>query len=78
MYLQQVRDQTSELTIEFPIITKDGDIKWVEQHSVILYSDQKNPIGYQCVVKDITEKRAQEEKIKESEFRFRTTLEKNW
>ena len=76
VYLQQVRDQTSELTIEFPIITKDGDIKWVEQHSVILYSDQKNPIGYQCVVKDITEKRAQEEKIKESEFRFRTTLEK--
>ncbi len=76
VYLQQVRDQAAELTIEFPIITKDGDIKWVEQHSVILYSDQKNPIGYQCVVKDITEKRKQEEKIKESEFRFRTALEK--
>ncbi|WP_276503958.1 PAS domain S-box protein [Terrimonas pollutisoli] len=76
VYLQQVRDQSADLTVEFPILTKDGDIKWVEQHSVVLYSDQKNPIGYQCVVKDITEKRKQDEKIKESEFRFRTTLEK--
>jgi PAS domain S-box-containing protein len=74
VYLQQARDRTPELTIEFPIVTREGDIKWVEQHSVILYDEHQRPHGYQCVVKDISERREQQEKLKASETRFRAAL----
>ncbi|HEX7847100.1 MAG TPA: PAS domain S-box protein [Chitinophagaceae bacterium] len=61
VYVQQARDKSPELTIEFPILTKDASIKWVEQHSVIIYNEYHEPNGYHCVVKDITQRKKLED-----------------
>jgi PAS domain S-box-containing protein len=66
-YKDQVRKLWEETTIEFPIATKTGQTKWVEQHAVLIFDEHKSPIGYQCMVKDITEKRNQDEKLREPE-----------
>ncbi len=74
IYVQQLRDKVSELTIEFPILDKEASIKWVEQHSVIIYNEYKQPTGYHCVVKDITERKKQEGPL-ETHFGGQTTKE---
>lgn len=74
IYVQQIRDESADLTIEFPIQTKTGQVKWVEQHSVILHDEQNNPIGYQCLVKDITQKREQEQQVREYDLKVRAML----
>jgi PAS domain S-box-containing protein len=73
-YVQQLQTLQPETTIEFPIITRKGDLKWVEQHAVLLYNELSQPAGYQCVVKDITGKKQAEERLKESEELIRTVL----
>ncbi|RYZ49188.1 MAG: PAS domain S-box protein [Sphingobacteriales bacterium] len=66
-YKDQVRKLWEETTIEFPIATKNGQTKWVEQHAVLIFDELKSPIGYQCIVRDITEKRNQEDKSRNTE-----------
>lgn len=66
-YMNQVSTGQRESTIEFPIITRDGNLKWVEQHAVLLVNEFLEPTGYQCVVRDITERKQAEQRIKASE-----------
>ncbi|MCW3087225.1 MAG: hypothetical protein JWQ78_611, partial [Sediminibacterium sp.] len=68
-------------TLEFPTRTKSGDIKWVEQFSQLLY-DGDEIIGFQCMVKDITEKKKIESELnvselkrKENEYRLTAILD---
>jgi PAS domain S-box-containing protein len=74
-YRQQVTERQTESDLEFPIITKTGRRKWVEQHAVLLYNDGGQPYGFQCVVKDINAKKEAEEKLKKSEELARTVLD---
>ena len=74
-YRQQVTNRQTESDLEFPIITKTGRRKWVEQHAVLLYSEEGQPYGFQCVVKDINAKKEAEEKLKKSEELARTVLD---
>jgi PAS domain S-box-containing protein len=64
-YATQLRQLWKETTIEFPITTRNGQQKWVEQHGMILYDEHHSPIGYRCTVKDITERRQQDESSQE-------------
>jgi PAS domain S-box-containing protein len=66
-YVDQVRKLWEETTIEFPISTKSGQTKWVEQHAVLIFDEHKSPIGYQCIVRDITERRNHEGKLRRIE-----------
>jgi PAS domain S-box-containing protein len=61
-YMQQVRSGKPETSLIFPIITRHGEKKWVEQ-SVVLETDQSGPIGFQCIVKDISEQRRMQEEL---------------
>lgn len=65
-YIEQYKTQTRETTLEFPIITKDGKRKWVEQ-SCILIIDKEMGTGLQCIVKDITERKEIEEELQRAE-----------
>ncbi|MDE3235416.1 MAG: PAS domain S-box protein [Bacteroidota bacterium] len=55
-YIQQVKLDLADSLQEFEIITKDGKRKWVEQTAVLIKEEGK-AIGFQCVVKDITDKK---------------------
>jgi PAS domain S-box-containing protein len=66
LYQQQFEKQIPETTQEFEIVDRTGNRKWVEQHATLLLKDEK-PIGLQCIVKDISEKKEAEAKLQESQ-----------
>jgi PAS domain-containing protein len=70
-----------EWDIEFPLKVKWGDIIWVEQSSTVLFEDGQ-PIGFQSILKDITDKRRIETELKkidkereETQFRLQSILD---
>lgn len=56
-YLQQIRLSFPESELEFLIRKKDGTLKWVEQSAALLYDEDNNVTGFQCIVKDIDEQK---------------------
>lgn len=66
-YRQQYLSKVHETTLKFPIVHKNGETKWVEQDTILL---QKNDtlIGYQSVVKDITERTLMNQRLQEMEL----------
>jgi PAS domain S-box-containing protein len=75
----QTRNDNSDIT--FPLKVKCGKTIWVEQSSVILL-ENGSPKGFQCIVKDITEKRKINEELKkieqereENQFRLQSILD---
>ncbi len=65
-YKRQVEKNIDETFLEFAIRTKYGDLKWVEQTAVLL-TENDVPVGFQCVIKDITEKKEMEEVVRKYE-----------
>ncbi|MDB5209524.1 MAG: domain S-box protein [Sediminibacterium sp.] len=65
-YVEQFRNRIPTTHLEFAIRTKNGEKKWVEQTSQLLY-DNDEISGFQCMVKDITEQKQIEEELNESE-----------
>jgi PAS domain S-box-containing protein len=65
-YKRQLEKMIDETFFEFAIRTKYGDLKWVEQTVVLLMRDEK-PVGFQCVIKDISEKKEMEEVLRKYE-----------
>lgn len=65
-YRNQFVKRIPETTQEFEIIDSNGRHKWVEQQaSLVLENDV--PLGLQCIVKDISEKKEAEARLKESQ-----------
>ncbi len=67
-YSNQFQQRIPSTTLEFITRTKSGQQKWVEQTAQLLVKDD-HVTGYQCMVKDITEKKKIELELKESEQR---------
>ena len=65
-YYNQFINRIRETTLVFPIIHKSSEMKWVEQDAILL---EKNNIiqGFQCVVKDVTERTRVEQKLRKAE-----------
>ena len=66
-YKRQVENKIEETLVEFCIRTKQGELKWVEQ-SAILVSEDEMPVGFQCIIKDISEKKIMEEVLRKYEM----------
>ena len=65
-YRRQIENNIDETFLEFAIRTKFGDLKWVEQ-SAVLVIENNVPVGFQCIIKDITEKKEMEEVVRKYE-----------
>jgi PAS domain S-box-containing protein len=65
-YVEQFFKKTPATTLEFLINTKSGKKKWVEQSAQLLFSEDRI-IGFQCMVKDVTERKLVEEELGKSE-----------
>lgn len=77
----QFQTRECEFDITFPLIVKSGNTIWVELSSALLIENEE-PKGFQCIVKDITEKRKIEDELKkiesqreENEFRLQSILD---
>jgi len=73
-YFLQKRNKTPETVFDFPIVSKNGERKWIEQSVVLLYEDGE-PAGFQCVAKDITEKKYAEKLLAEAEKELKAKQE---
>ncbi|MBW8012938.1 MAG: PAS domain S-box protein [Chloroflexi bacterium] len=62
-YRQQIREGKQETTLEFPIITRSGKEKWVEQTTNLLL-DKGNITGLQSFARNITERKQTQEALK--------------
>ena len=74
-YQQQAKEKKAESTIEFPIITKEGQQKWVEQQAVLLFNEAGKFAGFQCVVKDINDKKEADRLLQKSEHLMQSVLD---
>ncbi|MFY7901001.1 MAG: ATP-binding protein, partial [Chitinophagaceae bacterium] len=82
-YIHQYQEKLVETTIELQIITKDGKKKWIEQSAVMLLDNQGNKLtGFQCMAKDISEKKAIQlaldkstAELKENQYRLQSILD---
>ena len=65
-YYNQFINRIRETTLVFPIVHKNSEVRWVEQDAILL---EKNNIiqGFQCVVKDVTERTRVEQKLRKAE-----------
>lgn len=64
-YVQQREQQIPETRFCFPIITKGGKKMWVEQTAQLM-CDEQGVVGFRCILHDITERIATEEKMAEA------------
>lgn len=63
-YKEQFDNRIYETLFSFPIITKSGEKKWIEQ-TVIQQKIGDRVMGHQAIVRDITERKKNEEEIKQ-------------
>lgn len=63
-YKNQFDSKTNETTFLFPIITKSGEKKWVEQ-IVTQQKDGDKIIGHQAIARDVTQRIKSEEELKQ-------------
>lgn len=59
----------------YRLITKDGDIRWVEDQTSVVRDDAGNKIHNQGILIDITERKIAEDNLKRSEEKFRRIVE---
>ncbi|MFV8368757.1 PAS domain S-box protein [Flavobacterium sp. LB2R40] len=70
-YLDQFKHKIDETLFSFPIITKNREQKWVEQ-TVMQLRVGNRITGHKAIMRDITERKAAEQKLKESEGQLQT------
>jgi phosphoserine phosphatase RsbU/P len=72
---QYAEDDVEEYTQVYRIITRDGQIRWVEDQTSVVRDDQGNKIFNQGLLVDITRRKLAEEKVQRSEEKFRRIVE---
>ena len=73
-YIEQAKNKTKVSTYTFPIITKQGKIRWVEQ-TVDLLIRNEEVVQLHTIVKDVTDQVEAENALRFSEERFRALTE---
>jgi diguanylate cyclase (GGDEF)-like protein/PAS domain S-box-containing protein len=56
---------------EYRLIAKDGSVVWVREEAVLVRGETGEPLYWQGVILDITERKEAETRLRESEERFR-------
>ncbi len=64
-YFNQNSYRIPETVFRFPIYSKDGYKKWVEQNVVFVY-EENLCLGYQAIVKDVTDTKLAEDLLQET------------
>ncbi len=74
-YSKQMKDKIDESHRELPVLTKSGKVLWIEQ-SVKSIIDETGLIAeFDCIAHDITDRKAAEDALRESEERYRIVME---
>ena len=74
-HLEVIFLSEKEETGEFRIITKEGQVRWVEQRCLPVYDDNGLFLGRRASNRDITWRKRMEDQLQQSEKRFRMALD---
>lgn len=69
------RKDIQEILFEYTLVQKDGTKRSFENTAYLKYDSEGNKIGFYGLARDITERRKAEQKVKESEEKYRSILE---
>jgi sigma-B regulation protein RsbU (phosphoserine phosphatase) len=72
---QYAEEDVEEYTQFYRIMTKDGQIRWIEDQTSVVRDDKGNKIFNQGLVVDITRRKLAEEEVRKSEEKFRRIVE---
>jgi PAS domain S-box-containing protein len=75
-YLQQFQNKIPDTIFEFPVISKEGSTKWMEQVVVLLHEGVR-VTGFQCVVRNIDERKVIQTELFSSKDTFQKTFDKS-
>jgi PAS domain S-box-containing protein len=69
--------ETAEKGVEvFPMRRKDGSIIWVEDHGGYVHDEHGKVVYHEGILRDVTERKQMEEKLRESEDRYRSLFDR--
>lgn len=69
--------QKKNYTIDFQIITKKNQIRWLHQQSFVICNEDNQPIKFMGILQDITSRKESELALQQSEERLRTIINNN-
>lgn len=73
LYKDQLEARTPNTYFEFPAVTRLGDIVWLGQHvQLVMHGDEI--AGVQAIARDITRQKIAEERLRQSEARYRSLI----
>jgi two-component system, cell cycle sensor histidine kinase and response regulator CckA len=75
VYAAQLADGTPNTYLEFPAVSKDGETIWIGQHVQIVY-DSGVIVAVHAIARDITRQKGTEERLRESEAKHRSLIER--
>ena len=61
--------------MQYRMIARDGSVVWVQDEAVLIHDEEGRPLYWQGVFTDITGRRKVEEKLEESEAKYRAIFE---
>jgi len=61
--------------LEFEIVQKQGDVRWVEGSISLIYDEHNTPSGFKGIVRDISRRRLTESALRRSEKEYRLLVE---
>ncbi len=73
--VQQAIAEHRDYAIEFRFWHADGSLRWMEGRGKAVYSEKGTPVRLYGIGIDITERKKSEEKLRESEERYRTLFD---
>lgn len=73
--VQQAIAEQRDYTIEFRFWRADGSLRWMEGRGKAIYSERGEPVRLYGIGIDITDRKKSEEKLRESEERYRTLFD---
>jgi PAS domain S-box-containing protein len=69
-------DETGEpYSVEYRRISRDGRVVWVREEAVLIRDSEGRPLFWQGILMDVTERKHQEEALRQSEALYRTVVE---
>jgi sigma-B regulation protein RsbU (phosphoserine phosphatase) len=72
---QYAEEDVEEYTQSYRIMTKDGQVRWVEDQTSVVRDDKGNKIFNQGLLVDITSRKLAEDAVRKSEEKFRRIVE---
>jgi PAS domain S-box-containing protein len=74
-HLKIIREETEAHNLEFRLITKEGELRWIRHSCLPVYNDQSQYVGRSGTNRDITVRKRAEKELQESRNHHKSLME---